>query len=258
MSLEIQNEIEENADERAENFQQNTTPFPLYTSILIGCIVLVAVVQFLVDSQDKTFSGNKSIVFAGFVKPLFVDGQYWRILTGGVLHAGIAHLFFNSYAAYVFGRPFETLTNRAHLIIVFLLSVVGGHILSLIFLPDGTSVGASGGIIGFLGYLTVYALKRRKLLNPEFLKNLLMNIGLITFFGLVVMRNVDNFGHLGGFLTGAVYALIQVPSDLYKDPRFAGRTTELIGKAAIGLLFLICLFSIFVLLGVIKISLPEF
>ena len=54
------------------------------------------------------------------------------------------------------------LSNRAHLAIVFLLSAIGGGILSLVSQPDGISVGASGGIVGLIGYLAVYAFRRRQ------------------------------------------------------------------------------------------------
>jgi membrane associated rhomboid family serine protease len=260
MSLQYEKEVED-IDEQPEQNEQNQVVyevFPLYSAILIGCLVAVSVVQFLVDSQDKLFEGSKSILLAGFVKPLFVDGQYWRILTGGVLHAGIAHIFFNSYAIYVFGKPFETLSNRSHLIIVFLLSVIGGGILSLIFLPEGVSVGASGGVLGLLGFLVVYAIKRRKILPSSFLKNLLINVGLTAFLGLVVMTRIDNYAHLGGFLTGAAYSFIQVSGDIHTDPRIVNPITNLISKFALGVLFLICLFSILVIFEVIKIALPAF
>jgi membrane associated rhomboid family serine protease len=259
MSLEIQKETVEveNTEDSTENQQQITDVFPLYSAILIACLVIVSGVQFIVDSQDKEYDGYKSVLLAGFLKKAFVDGQYWRSLTSGVLHSGIAHLLFNSYAVYVFGKPFETLSNRSHLIIVFLLAVIGGDVLSLIFVPEGVSVGASGGIIGLLGYLTVYAFKRRQILSSALLKNLLINIGLIAFFGLVVMKNTDNYAHLGGFLAGAIYGLFQISSDVYKDPRIVSKTTDFAGKIALGILFAICLFSILIMFEVIKITMLE-
>jgi membrane associated rhomboid family serine protease len=63
----------------------------------------------------------------------------------------------NGYALYNFGRLMELLANRAHLAIVFLLSAIGGGILSTVLSPEGLSVGASGGIVGLIGYLVIYA-----------------------------------------------------------------------------------------------------
>ena len=132
----------------------------------------------------------------------------------------------NGYALLLFGRLVEMLSNRAHLAIVFLLACIGGGLLSLYFIPDGVSVGASGGIVGLLGYITVYAFRRRKFISPEFRKSLLVNIGFLFFFGLVLINVVDNYGHLGGLIVGIVYGVIQIPSDEYKDPRVAHRSRE--------------------------------
>ena len=132
----------------------------------------------------------------------------------------------NSYAFYSFGKLFELLTNRAHVPMVFLASAVGGGLLSLYFIPDGTSVGASGGIVGLISYLLVYAFRRRKFVSAEFRKSLIMNIGFILIFGLVLFQVVDNWGHIGGLIAGAAYGLIQIPSDEYKNPQEASPFVE--------------------------------
>lgn len=254
MSLQYEKEIEEIAPpaEDTENLRRAKIVFPLYSAVLIACLIAVSICQFVVDSKDGVlFGGETSILLAGFVKPLFSEGQYWRILTGATLHGGLIHLAFNSYALYILGRLVETLSNRAHLAIVFLLSAVNGGVLSLIFLPEGASVGASGGVIGFLGYLTVYGFKRRKLLSNDFLKSMLFNVAFIAFIGVFVLPNIDNFGHLGGLLTGAIYGMLQISGDVYEDPRLAGRTTEFVGLTALGIFVTASIFSILVLFRVI-------
>lgn len=259
MSLQYEKEIEENETphEPAENAQRATPVFPLYSAILIACLIAVSLCQFYVDGQDAVlFGGEVSTLLAGFVKPFFSYGQYWRILTGAALHGGLIHLAFNCYALFILGRLVETLSNRAHLAVVFLLSAIGGGILSLIFLPEGVSVGASGGIVGFLGYLTVYGFKRRKLLSNAFLKNMLFNIAFIGFIGIFVLSNVDNFGHLGGLLAGAIYGFFQISDDVYEDPRRTVKSTELAGAAALGIFILVSIFSILILLGIIQIQIP--
>ena len=125
-----------------ETAAQAPPPVPVYTIVLIASFAVVTAVQF--------YTGlDRSILIAGFVKPAFLqDHQYWRILTGAAMHGGLLHVAMNGYAFYSFGKIFEMLTNRAHLAIVFLLSALGGGILSLVLAPDGISVGASGGIVG--------------------------------------------------------------------------------------------------------------
>ena len=195
---------------------------------------------------------NNSILIAGFVKPAFLKNhEYWRILTGGALHADFSHILFNGYALFSFGKTMEFLTNRAHLAIVFLLAVIGGGLMSLAFMPDGISVGASGGIVGLVGYLAVYGFRRRQLLSPEFLKNILINIGIMTVFGIVAYKSIDNFGHLGGLLVGAIYGFIQIPKDLYENPREIGKVTEISGLVALGIFIAVSIFSILLILRVL-------
>ena len=253
MSVKIENSPPaEIPDEQAEHFQRAAPAFPVYASILISCLVLVSVFQFLADGKDSIlFGGETSVLLAGFVKPAFLSGEYWRILTGFVLHAGLIHLLFNCYALYVLGRLMETLSNRAHLAIIFLLAALSGNVLSLIFLPDGTSVGASGGVVGFLGYLTVYGYRRRSLLSPGFLKNMLFNVGLLAFYGLALYNKIDNFGHLGGLLAGALYGFFQIPSDVYQDPRTIDGKTEIAGLIALAVTITISIFSILILLRIV-------
>lgn len=243
MSLEYRNDEEEVSDEASEDIHRGPTDFPKYTAILITCIVSVTAVQFYAGLEP-------SIIAAGFDKQVFLHrGEYWRILTGAALHGGLMHIFFNSYAFYSFGRLFEFLSSGAHLAIVFLLSAIGGGILSLIFLPGGLSVGASGGILGLVSYLAVYAFRRRQFVTPEFRRSLLMNIGFILVFGLILFSTIDNYGHIGGLITGAVYAYFQIPADAYKDPRSAGRFAQAAGLASIGTFIAVSLFSIYLILA---------
>ena len=235
-------------DEPQENEQTQAPAVfsdpPVYTYILVGAIAVVAITQFATGLEA-------SILNAGFVKPAFLQGhEYWRILTGAATHGSVPHVVMNCYAFYSFGKIFEMLSNRAHLAIVFLLSAIGGGILSLIFQPDGISVGASGGIVGLIGYLAVYAFRRRQFISHEFRKSLLINIGFILVFGLALYQVIDNFGHIGGLITGGLYGLLQIPSDEYTDPREAGSIASIAGLVALGVYLAACCFSILLILRV--------
>lgn len=220
------------------------TPFPVYTIILIASFLVVMVVQLATGLEA-------SILDAGFVKPAFRSGEYWRLLTGAALHGGILHIAFNSYALYSFGRIMEILTNRAHLPIVFLLACIGGGLLSFVLLPTGISVGASGGVVGLIGYLAVYAFKRKDLISAEFRRSLLTNIAFLLVYGVAMYQTIDNFAHLGGLITGALYGLLQVPRDLYVDPLDAGGSIPTAGLAALGTIVAICIFAILVILHIV-------
>ncbi len=260
MSLKYQTEDSQTAEtpEETQNVQRAELVFPVYSAILIACLAIVAAFQIQVDGKDSVLLGGmKSAMIAGLLKRAFVSGEFWRILTSAALHGGLIHLAFNCYAFYVLGKLFETLSNRAHLAIVFLLSAIGGNILSLIFMSDNIpSVGASGGIVGFLGYLAVYGYRRREILSSGLLKNMLFNIVFMIFVGVSLNQSdssgikIDNFAHLGGLLTGAIYGCFQISGDVYTDPRQIKSSTEIIGLAALGTFIAVCGFSILLLLRI--------
>ena len=249
MGLEYEREADANEIlDTGENRAAALFAVPYYTYILLACMAAVFVGQYLTSSDPEFFLIDRVSAFnAGFDKQGFLSGEYWRIFTGTLIHSGALHFGMNAYALYSFGRLVELLSNRAHLAILFVVSALGGDVLSLIFNPDVTSVGASGGIVGFLSYLAVYAFKRRQFISREFRKSLLVNIGFILVFGLVLFNVVDNYGHLGGLLAGAIYGLIQIPRDEYTDPRVVNGVTRLLGVAAILLYVATAILTILIL-----------
>ncbi len=232
--------------EAIEFARQSELSAPYFTYILVGLIVAVMLCQFSVGLDE-------SRKIAGLEKTDFwARGEYWRLLTGAALHGSILHIFFNGQALLGLGGLVEFLSNRAHLLIVFVLAIVVGSLCSLYFMPEGNSVGASGGIMGLFGYLAIYAFRRKRQLPPDFLKNILINIGFIAAFGLIAYQIIDNFAHLGGFLVGAGYGLVQIPGDLQKNPRETGAVVELLGYAALIIFTFSCIFSILLLLKIVQ------
>lgn len=223
-----------------------TTPY--YSLILVGSIAAVFIVQILseADSKENAFKA------AALVKPLVREGEFWRLFTGTTLHGSLLHIYFNGQALYGFGSAIEQISNRAHLAIVFLLSAIGGSLLSFYMMPDTTSVGASGAIMGLVGYLAIYGSRRRRQLPPGFLRSMLINIGFIAAFGLAAYQMIDNFAHLGGLTVGAVYGFLQVPRDLKTDPRAISAFTDFCGVISIGVYVFFAVLSILLIWEYIK------
>lgn len=228
---------------REEREYAPVQPYPLMTLLILACIAAVFAAQLYAGLET-------SILRAGFYKPAVISGdEYWRFFTGFVLHGFALHILMNGYALYMFGRDFELLSSGAHLANVILISAMAGNVLSMIFLPDGMSVGISGGVVGLIGYLAVYSFRRRQFISPAYRKGLLMNIGLILLFGIALFSYIDNYGHIGGLIAGAVYGFFQIPSDAYTDPREAGKFARLTGKLSIAVIALVSAFSIFKILS---------
>ena len=79
------------------------------------------------------------------------DGEWWRLVTPIMLHAGVIHLLCNVAVQLETGAFFEREWGSLKWLIVYLSSAVGSSILSVIFMPDAISVGSSGAVMGLFG-----------------------------------------------------------------------------------------------------------
>lgn len=136
------------------------------------------------------------------------EGEWLRLIAPIFLHGGLAHIFFNSLTLYYVGPNAERLFGSANFGTVYLLSGVAGFCFSQMF-GGGLSVGASCSLFGIMGAALVvrildcpvpkYAWRNPQVRSLFYFLVFFLAIG---FAGL--MGNVDNWGHLGGLLVGAL------------------------------------------------------
>ncbi len=134
-------------------------------------------------------------------------GQFYRLITAAFLHGSLIHIFFNMSALNIIGKEVETVYGGRKMIIIYLLSAIGGNIFSYIFNSRGISVGASGAIFGLLGAMLVFGIKERHNIGKRYVKNIIQTIGLNVIIG-VAIPNIDNFAHLGGLTIGALISTV--------------------------------------------------
>jgi membrane associated rhomboid family serine protease len=79
------------------------------------------------------------------------DGEWWRLMTPILLHAGLIHLFCNVAVQLELGVFFEREWGSMTWLIIYLTSALGSSVLSVITMPDAVSVGSSGAVMGLFG-----------------------------------------------------------------------------------------------------------
>lgn len=72
------------------------------------------------------------------------DGDWWRLLTPILLHAGVIHLLCNVAVQLETGAFFEREWGSPIWVTIYLVSAVGSSTLSVIAMPSSISVGSSG------------------------------------------------------------------------------------------------------------------
>lgn len=141
----------------------------------------------------------------------------WQLVTYGFLHGDVAHIAFNMFGLWMFGRDLEHFMGPRRFVTYYFTCVIGAGIVQLIVAKmTGTAyptIGASGGVFGILlAYGLTYPNRTVVLLIPPIpmkAKYFVIMFGLLElYFGVSGSRpGVANFAHLGGMLFG--FALIQ-------------------------------------------------
>ncbi len=134
------------------------------------------------------------------------QGEWWRLLTGPMMHAANWHIFMNGIGFYFLGKYIHRLTFPGMVVIVFVISAVAGA-LATTFVGK-MSVGASGGVVGMLGFLSWLSYVRRSELPYEFRSSMFRNIALLGVIGVLGFFFIDNAGHAGGFLGGVICGIV--------------------------------------------------
>jgi membrane associated rhomboid family serine protease len=192
-----------------------TEPVVTYALIAINVIVFLAEGQFGVGS---TGSGGTQI-FNKFALsgPDVANGDYWRIVTSGFLHAGLLHIGFNMYLLFLLGRMLEPAIGSVRFALVYFVSLFAGSLGALIVSPDALTVGASGAVFGLMGAAAVELSARG--INP-----METGIGGLIIFNLLfsfVFSGISIGGHIGGLIGGAATGFLFLQADQRHIPRQA-------------------------------------
>ncbi len=214
------------------------------TSLLLQSILVVGLLQLLPGS---------SIMAAGLVKNLYRGGQLWRLLTSPLLHGNPLHFLLNAGALLYLGRRVEIFARWPHLALSFLFSAWVGGETSAWFSPV-TMVGASGGIMGLLGFLLVFETLHSQLVPVDSRRRLLAGLALTLVVGLIGFRYIDNAAHVGGMAAGMAYAAIVFPKSSSPHRPDATKADKAVGWAALLILGASVLLAVTKMLAAVKLQ----
>ncbi|HEX2756607.1 MAG TPA: rhomboid family intramembrane serine protease [Candidatus Limnocylindrales bacterium] len=183
---------------------------PYVSFAIIGITVAVSVAAMLSTDIAQIYDVLQ------LDKRAVAAGEIWRLWTVTLLHDpnNLLHLLFNMYALYLAGPIVERLYGSSLTAIFYLVCALGGSLGSFAFGSDAPSVGASGAIFGLFGILLVATRTHNPALDRAS-RNFVTQLGTILMiniiFGIVAAGYIDNFAHIGGFVTGALLGLAFVP-----------------------------------------------
>ena len=176
-----------------------------------------------------------SVEAAGLVKSAYLQGEWWRLFTAPMLHGNIVHFLMNMAALAYLGKRLEVFARWPHLPLVFLFAASVGGEASVRFVA-ATSVGASGGLMGWLGFLIVFESLHGRLVPRTARRRLVAGVLLTGLIGLLGYRFIDNAAHAGGLLAGMAYAWIVFPKSASASRPGMTLTDRLAGLGAMAAL----------------------
>ncbi|KAF5954492.1 hypothetical protein HYC85_007348 [Camellia sinensis] len=134
--------------------------------------------------------------------------QGWRLITCIWLHAGVVHLLANMLSLVFIGIRLEQQFGFVLVGAIYLFSGVGGSILSSLFIQRSISVGASGALFGLLGAMLSELLTNWTIYTNKAAALFTLVIIIVINLAVGILPHVDNFAHIGGFLTGFLLGFI--------------------------------------------------
>jgi membrane associated rhomboid family serine protease len=179
---------------------------PVLTYLLIGINVVVFLGGTLggASATGGGFGGSTLLSEGALYGPAIANGEYWRILTAGFLHAGFFHLLFNMLSLWILGTMLEPAIGRLRFGLIYFVSLLCGSFGALLVDPNAFTVGASGAIFGLMAAAAIYS-RHRGLSIME------SGLGVWIVLNLVITFTIPQIsigGHIGGFVGGGLAALV--------------------------------------------------
>lgn len=158
-------------------------------------------------------SNQGFISIASFDQTFYQDNQWWRLITPMFIHFSFAHLAFNCLWVYILGEKIEQVDGSFIFFLIIVFSSIFSNFLQFYWTDSSLFGGLSGVIYGLIGYCMILEMDSeydRYQLPPALY--LFMIIWLILgFMGLLDLfgfGSVANFAHLGGLVSGVIFAMI--------------------------------------------------
>jgi membrane associated rhomboid family serine protease len=172
-----------------------------YTLIAINVVLYAAELLSGASGFDLSGSVYRDLALFG---PAVDHGDWWRIVTGGFLHASIIHIALNMLALYFLGLLLEPAIGAPRFLAVYFVSLLAGSCGALLISWDTPTVGASGAIFGLMSAAFVMARHRG-------LEEIASQIGFYVLINIAFTFGVTGISigaHIGGLIGGALAALV--------------------------------------------------
>ena len=194
------------------NLYQPLILIAIAISILSNFGSAVAIIEPLTFTKIS-ISNQGFISFMSAQQTFFSENEWWRLITPMFLHFSFAHLAFNCLWIYVLGEKIERIDGKFIFLLLIIFSGIFSNLLQYTWTSSSLFGGLSGVIYGMLGYCLIMEMEsnydRYGLPSGLYLFMVVwLILGFLGILDLFGFGSVANFAHLGGMLSGLMFAMI--------------------------------------------------
>ncbi len=184
------------------------------TYFMLGLCFMLFVVTVAASVQSGRFSLLGSVdgrvllrLGARNTLMIFWYHEYWRLVLPIFLHGGLLHIGMNMMWLKDFGPLLEDIYGSARFLFLYMITGICGFLWTtawdLLVTGNiyGIGVGASGSLMGLLG-LALAITTRRGGAYAQMMRGQLIRSALFVLFIGLLIPNIDNAAHIGGFVSG--------------------------------------------------------
>lgn len=179
------------------------------TFVLIGLNVVAFLIEIASGAGGFSSTTSSVVVDFGLFGPLVSEGEWYRLVTSGFLHAGLFHIGLNMVALYFIGRLLEPALGTIRFLALYFASLLAGSLGVLLLDPNALTYGASGAVFGIFGATMVIARGRG-------MNEIASQLGFLLVINLVITFTIPHISvgaHLGGLVGGVLCALVIVAGE---------------------------------------------
>ena len=173
---------------------------------VIAVIEPITFTKILISNQGLFSTSSMTQTFLN-------ENQWWRLISPIFIHFSFAHLAFNCLWIYILGEKIERIDGTFTFILIIAFTGIFSNFLQYFWTGSSLFGGLSGVIYGLIGYCMILEMDSefdRYQLPPGLYLFMIVwllfgFIGLLELFGF---GSIANFAHLGGLLSGVMFAMI--------------------------------------------------
>lgn len=185
--------------------------------VILVVNIVMYVLSVAIDLRSTAFSSspfhflspsNNSLFVLGSTGaiPLFQFNRWWSLAAASFLHGSLLHIVFNMIALYQLAPLLIREYGMSRMVAIYTVSGIGGFFISAV-LGVRFTIGASAATCGLIGAALYYGKSRGGVYGNAVYSQIggwALGIFLFGFF----VPGINNWGHAGGMLVGALAGLI--------------------------------------------------